>query len=395
MKEIKYNLRTMVGGQSPYWSGETTKPDDFPDLEQPDTQEELPARTMKDSYQEAYLPVGTDLKLREKYQNFYKFIRFGKILANLDMFAAWISYLHIHGGQQNLKGTSPHTVVTALVDIIDLYEQIQTYYDIKMSGNVTWVGKSSMEVTMDLGQIVNGSFKHILDARFLMVSRDIKRERAALVNPLVLKTDKEKQIFQQGQENHSKSLATWSTSLTKTAPTAEESQIVHDLMLQTGVFDASVKKSPSKMDNTVFMEDTELSSVYFCNPQQRNTHNKVFGGFLLDRAFGLAWTNACLFSGGKAIMKTMDDVRFRKGVEMGSILEFTSQVVYTPPQPTKRFQIMTVADVIQPSTGERETTNIFYYTFESENEVRSVAPRSYAEAMRYIAGKRRYVKCKT
>lgn len=57
------------------FSGETTKPDDLPDLEQPDTQEELPARTMKDSYQEAYLPVSTDLKLREKYQNFYKFIR--------------------------------------------------------------------------------------------------------------------------------------------------------------------------------------------------------------------------------------------------------------------------------------------------------------------------------
>ncbi|KAK3699461.1 hypothetical protein QZH41_018622, partial [Actinostola sp. cb2023] len=235
-----------------------------------------------------------------------------------------------------------------------------------------------MEVTMDLGQIVDGTYQHVLDARFLMVSRDVKRKRAAIVNPLILETDEEKQIFQRGEENHSKSLESWNTGLTKAAPTAEESQIIHSRMLQTGLFDTSVKKGPTKMDNTIFLEDTELSSVYFCNPQQRNTHNKVFGGFLLDKAFGLSWANACLFSGSRPVFKSMDDVWFRRSVEMGSILEFTSQVVYTPPQPTKRFQVMTVADVIQPSTGERETTNVFYYTFESENDVRSVAPKTYA-----------------
>ncbi|XP_031555177.1 acyl-coenzyme A thioesterase 9, mitochondrial-like [Actinia tenebrosa] len=395
MKEIKYHLRNSVLGPSKYWSGETTRLD-LPTLEQPERQDQLPSRRMKDSYQAAILPIGTDLKLRQKYLNFYQTVRLGKILEDLDILAAWIAYLHIHGGCKamlNSDTPSPHTVVTALVDRIDLYEQsILPDHDIQISGNVTWVGRSSMKVSMDLKQDRDDGLFHILDACFLMVSRDVKNARAALVNPLMLETEEEKRIFKKGEENRNKSIASGKTDLMKKAPTAQESEEIHNLMLETLQFDTGVKKVRHKVDNSILMEDTELSSVFVCNPQQRNSHNKIFGGYLLEKAFTLSWTNACLFSGNRPVFRSMDDIRFRKSVEIGSIVEFTSRIVYTPLQPTKRFQVMTVADVIQPTTGERETTNIFYYTFESENNVRSIAPRTYAEAMRYLNGKRRYEK---
>ena len=51
------------------------------------SQDELPVRRMSDSYQEAVIPLGSDPKVTEKYINFYKSIRFGRILEDLDTFA--------------------------------------------------------------------------------------------------------------------------------------------------------------------------------------------------------------------------------------------------------------------------------------------------------------------
>ncbi|EDO45232.1 predicted protein [Nematostella vectensis] len=396
MADIARHLRQTVGGTKEFWSGETTRPTNLPPLEQPESQDMLPARCMADSFQVAYLPLGSDRKRREKYLNFYNMVRIGKILEDLDILAGWIAYLHIHGSKQELlSGMSPHTVVTALVDKIDLHDHaVLPDQDIKMEGNVTWAGRSSMEVTMRLSQLrADAHFKHLLDARFLMVSRDVHKGKAAMVNPLVAETPEEREIIQKGEENHVLTLDRWKTALTKVAPTAEESQIIHNLMLKSSLFDTSVKTSAkNKNDQIVMMGDTELSSLSICNPQQRNSHNKVFGGYLLRKAFGLAWASACLFCRTKPQFVAMDDIWFRRGVEIGSLIEFTSQVVYTPPEQTNRFQIMTVADVLDPGTGKRETTNVFYYTFESEMEVRPVAPRTYAEAMRYLDGKRRYDK---
>lgn len=49
-------------------------------------------RHAKDSYCEAIIPLGSDKVIQDKYLNFYKGIRFGKILEDLDTFAggAWI-----------------------------------------------------------------------------------------------------------------------------------------------------------------------------------------------------------------------------------------------------------------------------------------------------------------
>lgn len=47
---------------------------------------------------------------------------------------------------------SPFSIVTALVDRIDISGHLDATQDIKMMGHVTWVGKSSAESSLDLYQ---------------------------------------------------------------------------------------------------------------------------------------------------------------------------------------------------------------------------------------------------
>ena len=50
----------------------------------PASQDELPSRSMGDSFLWARIPLGTDTKLREKYVNFHNLVRFGRLLEDLD-----------------------------------------------------------------------------------------------------------------------------------------------------------------------------------------------------------------------------------------------------------------------------------------------------------------------
>lgn len=53
----------------------------------PTSQSELQGRRMMDSYREAYIPLGTSARLREKYINFWNGVRFGRIMEDLDTMA--------------------------------------------------------------------------------------------------------------------------------------------------------------------------------------------------------------------------------------------------------------------------------------------------------------------
>lgn len=136
-------------------------------------------------------------------------------------------------------------------------------------------------------------------------------------------------------------------------------------------------------------------------PQDRNIHGFVFGGYLMRLAYEIAYTNACVFSRCRPYFLSLDDIIFRKPVQVGSLLNLTSTVDFAAGYPHKTFQVTVKADVVDTVTGSRDTTNVFSFTFfvdEEQNGVgagqvgkklRRVLPQSYEEAMRYLAGKRR------
>ena len=87
-----------------------------------------------------------------------------------------------------------------MVDKISFTDIIPKHdLDIRLSGHVSWVGKSSVEVVVWLEQKVQEKWCKLTRALFLMASRNATNTKALAINPLVPVTDEEKTIFAGGE----------------------------------------------------------------------------------------------------------------------------------------------------------------------------------------------------
>ncbi|XP_033003141.1 acyl-coenzyme A thioesterase 9, mitochondrial isoform X1 [Lacerta agilis] len=348
-------------------------------------QADLPPRKMRDSYIEVILPLGSQPEIREKYLNVHNSVRFGRILEDLDSLGVLICYTHTkhEAGQM-----SPLSIVTALVDKIGLWKQdIRPDCDIKFVGNVSWVGRTSMEVKMHMLQFHDGAYYPVLDATFVMVARDPENKRPAFVNPLILESPEEEKIFKEGEANKTRRVDSSRVSLLKMAPTAEERNIVHDIFLNT--LDPRTVSFRSRLlpPTAVWMEDAKLKGLEICHPQERNIFNRIFGGFLMRKAYELGWACAYSYGNSRPYVVAVDDIMFQKPVEIGSLLLLSAQVCYTE---NNNAQVRVHSEVYDPATRVHHTTNVFHFTFMLENEIPSIVPRTYGESMLYLDGKRHF-----
>ncbi|XP_012943834.1 acyl-coenzyme A thioesterase 9, mitochondrial, partial [Aplysia californica] len=374
----------------PSRSGETVDPDQGVLQAVTDSQEELPKRTPQDSFAQAVIPLGRDPSARESYLTFARGIRFGRLLENFDTFAGLICYRHNLRPELGDNQKSPYSFVTALVDRIELSPTAPVpspFKDIFMSGNVTWVGRSSMECTMHMEQEHNGSLQHMITAKYLFVARNPMTKKAAVVNPLLPQTPQEIELFKLGEANKKLRQSEGQKSLLKSPPTEDERLIIHDIFLSTIDLQSGTFKLRVKPKNTVWMDETILKSLIVCHPEQRNLYNKIFGGFLMRKAYELAWTNASLYTNTRPRMcKIVDDILFLKPVEIGDLLFLSSQIVYSKGQD---LQVHVHAEVVNPDTDVRQTTNDFHFTFDTGlPDLPQVLPKTYAESMLYLVGKR-------
>ncbi|XP_053198790.1 acyl-CoA thioesterase 9, tandem duplicate 1 [Scomber japonicus] len=386
VSNVRDQLRAIVGA-STNWSDHQQALADRVSLSNmlAKSQNDLPAKTMKDSYREVLLPLGSEPQLREKYLTFHNTVRFGRILEDLDSLAVLISYSHTYNAE--LK-RSPLSIVTALVDKIDMRQHtIYPDCDIKFTGHVTWVGKTSIEAKMHMSQFRDGVYAPVLDATFVMVSRDPENKRAAFVNPLKPEGAEEEKIFQEGEANKSRRVELSTASLLKVAPADEERKIVHNLFLNT--LDTKTVSFRSRVlpPNSVWMEDAKLKGLEICHPQERNIFNRIFGGFLMRKAYELGWANACSYGGCRPNLVAVDDILFQRPVEIGSLLMLSSQVCYTQ---GKYIQVRVHSEVFDPLTSQHNTTNVFHFTFASDRDVPNIMPMTYGESMLYLDGKRHF-----
>ncbi|KAG0351894.1 hypothetical protein BG005_008637 [Podila minutissima] len=352
---------------------------------------ELVLKTMKDSYTEIILPFSTDKALLEEYINWGGNVRHGKIMEDLDALAGAISYKHTDDGKTD---SSPLTIVTASVDRIDLLKPLGLS-DLRLSGHVTYVGYSSMEVFMKMEEISSKDPKEkgdtILVARFTMVARDALTGKAAQVNPMLLQNDAEKKLFQMGEDHKARKKLAAESALTKRPPTQEERFLIHDLYLEYSKYDDPQLKQ-KKPDDVEWMADTKMSAIQIMQPQDRNIHDKIFGGYLMRLAYELAFCNASVFIKYRPTFLALDEISFRKPVPIGTFLALDSQIVFSEGGQHHSFQVMVKADVLDIKKGTRETTNTFWFTFRDPKETSGtpkVMPKTYAESMLYLEGKRR------
>jgi acyl-coenzyme A thioesterase 9 len=110
---------------------------------------------MHDSYSEVTLPFSSNPALWQDYINPSGGLRTGKLMEHLDALAGSISYRHVLGSPSDSEArmdTSPEKnglyIVTAACDRLDMLDVPLPGRDVRMSGMVIAVGRSSMEVVV-------------------------------------------------------------------------------------------------------------------------------------------------------------------------------------------------------------------------------------------------------
>lgn len=336
----------------------------------------------------------TDEEFRYTYIDCRGSVRLGRLLEDLDHIAGWIAYRH-NSGQEYPDGTSPLSIVTACVDNVQIYKDtIPSDRDLFIYGSVTWTGSSSMEISMHLAadafdwQPGVDHSHSILDAKFVMVARGSgPTGDKAKVFPLDISKSTDKLIYNEGELNKRRRIEMGKADLLKTPPNTVESDRIHKIYLNNIKPDSA---SFTLTDNTqgLKMSETNVKSCIVCQPEHRNVHNKIFGGFLMRNAMELGEATFKLaFQENHGCCIDIADIQFKAPVEIGSLLMLNCRVIATR---GRQAVVLVHADVVNPESGEQKTTNIFYFIFESTvKKLENVIPETYGESLLFIDGERR------
>ena len=270
----------------------------------------------------AYL-FSTDDYLLETYKNPYGEMRFGKIIEDLDALAGNIAFNHVEGNP---------LIVTAGVDRIrirrrpDMDQRANQY----LSGKVTWVGSSSMEIRMRISESESCSDgdggSEWLEAYFTFVTLHPETKKSIKISPLKPETNEERVHFELGAVKANNKKTKRRNQLQLGRPLSEESLKIDEHAAKLLDMAGPLLRMPSLADsNTVLMDQTAQSNAMVAQPQARNLHDRIFGGFLMRRAFELAFATAYMFGGDKPRFLEVDDISFDKPVDVGDLLVFKSR----------------------------------------------------------------------
>ncbi|KAM5548276.1 acyl-coenzyme A thioesterase 9, mitochondrial [Rosa sericea] len=352
-------------------------------------QSALVTRTPAHSRTSILYKFSTDFVLREQYRNPWNGVRIGKLLEDLDALAGTIAYKHCC----NEDGTTrPLLLVTASVDKMVLKRPIRDDIDLNIAGAVAWVGKSSMEIQMEVTQSMDGtpssSESVALIANFTFVARDSKTGKSAPVNQITPETEKEKLLWEAADKRNE--MRKKKRGEHKIDIEDKDKNRLNALLAEGRVF----CDMPALADrDSILIRDTCLQNSFICQPQQRNIHGRIFGGFLMRRAFELAFSTTYAFAGAAPHFLEVDHVDFVRPVDVGNFLRLKSCVLYTelenPSEPLINVEV--VAHVTQPELRSSEVSNKFYFTFSVHPEavkegvrIRNVVPATEEEALRVI-----------
>ncbi|KAL0479650.1 acyl-coenzyme A thioesterase 9, mitochondrial [Acrasis kona] len=337
----------------------------------------LRKKAPKESFSTMSLPFSTQPNLRNNYSSMDKYVRIGRILEDFDWFAALIAYKHADGFSQH----RPVYIVTACVDRIDLKHPPTIEDDLFFEGWVTWVGNSSMEVRIE----AKAKDIQVMEAYFVMVART-KDHKSAPVHQLLINNTEDEIHYQAGERNQERRKRASVNSLSLKPPNERETSLIHEFFKE----EEKRRRGFEIQDiSTATMNSTLLTNSRLLHPQNKNTHGKIFGGYIMREGIELAYCAAAWHSKSRPMFMSLDDNYFMKAVEINSFMTVTARVAYT----VGEFCVVRVeAMYIKPPRGDKEFTNLFHFTFRVSDEQPKVVPESYVDAMYYLSAKRVFEK---
>ncbi|ONH92633.1 hypothetical protein PRUPE_8G185500 [Prunus persica] len=332
-------------------------------------QSELLNKTPAQSRTTILYNFSSDYILREQYRDPWNEVRIGKLLEDLDALAGTISVKHCSDDDCT---TRPLLLVTASVDKIVLKKPISVDIDLNIVGAVIWVGRSSIEIQLEVTQSSkegsDNSDSVALSANFIFVARDSKTGKAAPVNRISPETEREKLLFEEAEARNNLRKRKRGGGDKREFENGEVNRL-ETLLAEGRIF----CDMPALADrDSILLRDTRLENSLICQPQQRNIHGRIFGGFLMHRAFELAFSTAYAFAGLVPYFLEVDHVDFLRPVDVGDFLRFKSCVLYTevnPDQPLINIEV--VAHVTRPELRSSEVSNTFYFTFTVRPEAKA------------------------
>ncbi|KAL6761760.1 HotDog domain-containing protein [Haematococcus lacustris] len=333
--------------------------------------------------------------LKETYRNPWGSIRLGRLLEDLDSLAGSIAWQHCRQPDQQGAAAAPldptqgapsaqPLLVTASVDEISTQHPITLDADMLMQGQVVWTGSSSLDIQMQVLQPTKHK-EPSLTALFSFVQLDPVSLRPSPVRPLLPTSPHQRHVWQQRQslaEQRKKARQEAAAAGGTTPVSAEARAFCAPLVAEY----RRLKEMPALTSGAagVPMAATSLENAFVCQPQQRNMHGRIFGGFLMRRAFELAFATTYTFAGCRPEFASCEEVTFRCPVDVGDLLRFRSLVLHTVPN-QGLVCVGVEATVSRPETGYFQSTNNFTYVFKVQprgSALRRVLPGNEEEALR-------------
>ncbi|APG27486.1 acyl-CoA thioesterase [Syntrophotalea acetylenivorans] len=301
-------------------------------------------------------------------------MRFGLLLEVLDKVAEEAALNYVNQFFPEAR------VVTAAIDNIVIRHVTDMSRDVHFKARINHVGRSSLEIGIRVEQPGN-PVRHIASCYFTMVARSGMGEGAVSVALPGLKYGEE--IEQQRADKalqRRKEYKQQQAQLNE-PPSREEFQMLTDLHTaqdQTGFNGLLAGKLTADAWERMY-------------PEQENVPKKIFGGYLIRRAYELSSICSEQIAPNRPIAAAVNRINFFHPVRMGDTLHYTTRVVYT------NGSFICVEANIERISRDKTTkalSNSCLFTFVNVDDdlqqqpVPKIYPTNYGEDARYLMAHR-------
>jgi acyl-CoA hydrolase len=291
-------------------------------------------------------------------------LRFGLTLETLDKVAEQVALDYANRFVPGVR------VVTAAIDSIRVRRPADVTRDLHFLARINYVGRTSMEVGIRVEQ--KNPDTHVASCYFTMVARDGMRSveipQLSPVDSLEVRRA-ERAIARRARVREQEEAAL-------EPPQRDEFEMLQRLHRE--------QETPGFEGLLVGdLIATSWEQVYL---EQENVPHKIFGGYLIHRAYQLAAIHAEELSTHRPVVAAVNRINFTQPVRIGDKLRYTG-----------RTSISVETQIERIGRGERgcDLTNECIFTFVNVDEqlnpkvVRRVFPTTYDEDDRYLAAHRR------
>jgi len=328
------------------------------------------------------IPLRSDPALRRRFMviddpELRGNLRFGLLLEILDKVAEETALTYVNRFYPEAR------VVTAAIDNILVRHAADVTQDLDFAARINHVGRSSVEIGIRVSQPGEPA-NHVASCYFTMVARSGVGEGAVSLQlpPLEYQDHTEKARAQKAvarREEYKKQRAALLEP-----PSRQEYEM----------FTALHKAQDEPGFQGLLVGRMATDSWERMVPEYENVPQKIFGGYLIRRAYELAAICSELVAPDRSIIAAVNRINFYEPVRMGDKLHYTAQVVYT------RDSFICVEANIERISADRTTralSNSCLFTFVNVDRtlahrpVPGVYPTTYAEEARYLAAHRSYL----